>query len=223
MLFMRYKVPLICLLILALLSAGCTTTSELSGAIPQGKVTPTPAPEYGSVTISSDPRGADVYLDGERKGTTTLTLTNIPAGKHNLVVTMPGYVESDSTITVAADKATTVKKTLKKAKPNVNVNVDKANLVYQGRDPLIEITGTVENRGAASAYELKLIIAMTPKDSDYKNLKVVKTITIGSLEPGAQKNYVAHIQLMRNIDYKGTIRPECRFEGDLLKGSTKSF
>lgn len=222
--FMRYGAPLICLLVLALLSAGCTSTTDLPGAtFSQNKITPTPTPGYGSVTISSDPRGADVYLDGEHKGTTTLTLTNIPAGKYNMVMKMPGYVESNSTITVAADKVTTVKKSLKKGKPNINVNVANTNLIQMGRDPLIEITGTVENRGEAPAYELVLIIEMTPKDSDYKNLKTEKIITIGPLEPGAQRSYVAHIQLMRNIDYKGSIRPEYKFEGDLHKGSAKSF
>lgn len=222
MLFMRYKASLICLLILALLSAGCTTASELSGSLPQGKATPTPTPaQYGSVMISSDPWGATVYLDGEKRGTAPLTLANVPAGKHNLLVTMQGYKESNTTITVTADKALTVKKSLQKGKPDIYVGIESTKILQQGA--LIEVAGAVENRGEEAAYEFKLIIEMTPKDSSQKDLKATKTINIGTLSPGSPKHYVGHIQLKRGLDYKGTIKCEYTYDGKTIKGSTKSF
>lgn len=224
MLFMRYKASLICLLILALLSAGCTTASELPGSFPQGKATPTPTPaQYGSAMISSDPWGADVYLDGEYKGTAPLTLTSVPAGKHNLIVTMLGYMDSNSTITVTADKATTVKKTLKKGKPNIYVSIDSTKMLQMGSDPTIEVVGTVENRGEEPAFNFNLIIEMTPKDSKQKEFKATKTISLGVLNPGAQKHYVGHLELRRGVDFKGAIKCEYNHEGKLVKGSTKSF
>lgn len=224
MLFMRYKASLICLLILALLSAGCTTASELPGSFPQGKATPTPTPAgYGSVMISSDPWGATVYLDGEKRGTAPLTLANVPAGKHNLLVTMQGYKESNTTITVTADKATTVKKTLKKGKPNIYVSIDSTKMLQMGSDPTIEVVGTVENRGEEPAFNFNLIIEMTPKDSKQKEFKATKTISLGVLNPGAQKHYVGHLELRRGVDFKGAIKCEYNHEGKLVKGSTKSF
>ena len=225
MLFMRYRAPLICLLVLALLSAGCTSTTDLPGTSSQKKTTPTPTPTpgYGSVMITSDPWGATVYLDGEPKGPAPLTLTNVPAGKHNLIVTMLGYMDSNSTITVTADKSTTVKKSLKKGKPNIYVNIANTEMIPQGIDPLIEVTGMVENRGEEPAYDFKLIIEMMPKDSEHRDLKATKTISMGTLEPGDQKHYVGHVQLRRGVDFKGSIKCEYTHEGKLVKGSTKSF
>lgn len=223
--FMRYGAFVLCLLVLALLSAGCTapTTTDQSGSSLLGKATPTPTPGYGSVVISSDPWGADVYLDDEYKGTAPLTLTNVPAGKHNLLVTMLGYLESNSTITVTADKATTVKKSLKKGKPDIYVSIDSTKMLQQGSDPTIEVVGTVENRGEEPAFDFKLIIEMTPKDSKLKEFKATKTISLGVLNPGAQKHYVGHVELRRGVDFKGTIKCEYTHEGNLVKGSTKSF
>ncbi|GLI46808.1 hypothetical protein MBOURGENBZM_16000 [Methanoculleus bourgensis] len=225
MLFMRYRALLICLLVLALLSAGCTSPENLPSTTSQKKTTPTPTPTpgYGSVMISSDPWGADIYLDGELKGTAPLTLTNVPTGKHNLLVTMDGYKESNSTITITADKGLTVKKSLKEGKPDIYVNIAGTQMVQQGIDPLMEITGTVFNEGEKTAYDFKLIIEMTPKDSRDKDLKVTKIKNMGALKPGDEVRYVEHIKLRRNIDYRGTIKCEYMSEGKLMKGATKSF
>lgn len=50
------------------------------------------------------PRVPRCIWTGNRREPPPRTLTNVPAGKHNLVVTMLGYKESNSTITVTADK-----------------------------------------------------------------------------------------------------------------------
>ncbi|WP_317065549.1 PEGA domain-containing protein [Methanoculleus caldifontis] len=220
---MRYKTLLICLLIFALLSAGCTNTASQPGITFSGKNTPTPTPTpgYGSVMISSDPWGADVYLDGEHKGVAPLTLTNVPAGKHTLRVKMLGYRESNSNITVITDKALTIKQSLQRGKPDIYVSIDSTKIIQQGT--LIEVSGEVENRGDEAAYEFKVIIEMTPKDSSMKDLKASKTVVIGALKPGDRKHYVGHVQLKRYYDYKGTIKCEYVFDGKTHTGSTKSF
>ena len=132
-------------------------------------------------------------------------------------------MDSNSTITVTADKSTTVKKSLKKGKPNIYVNIANTEMIPQGIDPLIEVTGMVENRGEEPAYDFKLIIEMMPKDSEHRDLKATKTISLGVLYPGDQKHYVGHVQLRRGVDFKGSIKCEYTHEGKLVKGSTKSF
>ena len=223
--FMRYGAFVLCLLVVALLSAGCITptTTEQSGSSLLGKAapTPTPTPGYGSVVISSDPWGATVYLDGEEKGTAPLTLTDVPAGKHTLLVTMLGYLDSNSTITVTADKTTTAKKSLKKGKPDIYLGIADTKMLQQGA--LMEVSGEVQNRGEMTAYDFKLIIEMTPKDSNQKSKKATKTITMGALAPGAPRHYVGHVELERYLDYSGTIKCEYTFDGKLVKGSTKAF
>ena len=225
MLFMRYKAPLVCLLVLALLSAGCTSTADLPGTTSQKKTTPTPTPTpgYGSIAITSNPMGAEVYLDGELKGTAPLTLTDIPAGKHTLCLTKIGYVESNSTVTVTADKETKVSKSLRQGKPKLSLDITGSNMIYQGMDPLMEISGTVRNTGEESAFETRLVITMTPKDSKEKNLKVTKIHVIGPLNPGDEKRYVEHLQLKRGIEYRGTIKCEYRDGSKMVSGASKSF
>jgi len=103
------------------------------------------------------------------------------------------------------------------------VGIANTEMIQQGRDPLMQVVGKVENRGEATAYDFKLIIEMTPKDSTQKDQKVTKTITMGALGPGDDKSYVGHVQLRRGIDYKGSIKCEYTHDGQTIKGSTKSF
>jgi hypothetical protein len=63
--------------------------------------TPPPA-GTGSLTIRSDPAGANVYLDGEKAGTTPATLRDIPAGTHRLLLTLQGYPDISRTVEIAA-------------------------------------------------------------------------------------------------------------------------
>lgn len=64
----------------------------------------------GTFIINSDPSGASVYLDNNYKGTTPLTLTNIPQGSHAIKVTKTGYQDwtqtyqtSTGTLTITAN------------------------------------------------------------------------------------------------------------------------
>ncbi|HON82033.1 MAG TPA: PEGA domain-containing protein [Methanoregulaceae archaeon] len=57
----------------------------------------------GPLTVSSDPPGATIYLDGQMVGTTPLTLTDTASGEHTLTLTMEGYSDFSQTITVTRD------------------------------------------------------------------------------------------------------------------------
>jgi hypothetical protein len=52
--------------------------------------TPTPPPT-GSISITSTPPGAEVYLDGSLKGITNITLENVTVGSHEIKVTKEGF------------------------------------------------------------------------------------------------------------------------------------
>jgi len=231
---MRYRtvILVLCLLAMFLFSAGCSSLPEESGLPLQGtastqgnKVTPTPTPvtQYGSVTVSSSPLGAVVYLDEEYVGTTMLTLHNVTPGTHNLVLSLHGYKESNFTITVTANKATTVTKTLQVVKPVLALNIESATMLQTGMDPTMEVIGTVTNSGDKPAYNLKLTITVTPKDSSDKNLKVSKTVFVGTVQPGQNKGWAEHLQLKRGHDYKGSISSEYEDDGEIVKGPSKSF
>jgi hypothetical protein len=69
--------------------ASAFTISQGTGTPATPTTTPTPA--YGTISVSSIPSGADVYLDNEYKGLTPLTLKNIENGNHAVLVRMSGY------------------------------------------------------------------------------------------------------------------------------------
>ncbi|MCX7959026.1 MAG: PEGA domain-containing protein, partial [Deltaproteobacteria bacterium] len=50
--------------------------------------------------IQSEPKGAEVYLDGTMMGNTPLALKDIDAGEHVIKVTKAGYVDAETTITL---------------------------------------------------------------------------------------------------------------------------
>jgi hypothetical protein len=77
----------ICLLVLGVFLCGCTA----------------PLPEKtGSITITSSPSGAEVYLNNEYRGTTPNTLNAVPAGNHTVEVRERGYKTWSQAITVAS-------------------------------------------------------------------------------------------------------------------------
>jgi len=55
------------------------------------------APDKGTITFASSPSGAQIYLDGQFRGSTPSTVTGIEPGNHTLEFRYPGY-ESWSTV-----------------------------------------------------------------------------------------------------------------------------
>ena len=53
----------------------------------------TATPTTGSISVSSAPSGADMYLDGAYKGTTPATIPDVPPGSHTLKLEKYGYKE----------------------------------------------------------------------------------------------------------------------------------
>ncbi|WP_319642869.1 PEGA domain-containing protein [Methanovulcanius yangii] len=70
-------------------------------------------PTTGAIRISSSPSGADVYIDGVYKGTTTETVSGLSAGSHDLRLKYPGYNDYYDTITITAGQTVTTQAVLK--------------------------------------------------------------------------------------------------------------
>jgi len=61
--------------------------------------------ENGSITITSVPANASIYLDGNRTGLfTDATLKDLPPGEHTIKLVLPGYLNMTRTVTVEAQK-----------------------------------------------------------------------------------------------------------------------
>ena len=68
----------------------------------------------GSIIVSSNPSGANVYLDGNFKGVTPITLTDMSIVSHTVKLTKSDYDDITKTVSVSAGETTHVNEALKK-------------------------------------------------------------------------------------------------------------
>jgi len=68
-----------------------------------GLPTPTPTPAYGSIAITSEPPGANVYLDNIIRGISPVTIEAVPNGHHTILLRLDGYEDYTSEVRVTAD------------------------------------------------------------------------------------------------------------------------
>jgi hypothetical protein len=70
--------------------------------------TPTAIADRGTIQANSTPSGARVALDGLFKGTTPLTIPDVPAGLHTVRFTLNGYVEREQPVEVQSGQTATL-------------------------------------------------------------------------------------------------------------------
>lgn len=80
-------------------------TAPQSPAMTQSPVAAAPA-GTGSLSVSSQPPGANVYLDGEKIGTAPVTVPGVAAGSHRLLLTLQGYADITRAVNVTAGQET---------------------------------------------------------------------------------------------------------------------
>lgn len=68
-----------------------------------GEPAPPPTPAYGSITITSSPSGADIYVDNVYKGLSPAVFGTIQNGDHRVLMKMDGYQDYTRTVTVSGD------------------------------------------------------------------------------------------------------------------------
>jgi len=90
-----------------------TYTGSLPGAPAKGEavdvyVTLNPVATYGLIYATSSPSGAAVYLNGNYRGTTPLTIENVRPGSYTIEADLPGYEPYSTTVTVTAGRQATV-------------------------------------------------------------------------------------------------------------------
>ena len=76
-----------------------------------------PTQGVGTVIVRTTPPGASVRVDGQARGVTPLTISNIPAGKHQVLVARDGFLENNTEVDVTPSGMTTVDKQLTAAGP----------------------------------------------------------------------------------------------------------
>ncbi len=79
-----------------------TTAGVTVVPVQPGQTVAVPVPGSGSLSVTSSPPGALVYIDGEMKGVTPATIPGLPAGKHSVTLVMNGYSDLKTTIPIEA-------------------------------------------------------------------------------------------------------------------------
>ena len=92
--------------VLAIVMIGCVSVKE-SGT----KVSAPPPPPTTSVAFHSNPNNAEVYFNGEFRGTAPLSL-QLAAGTHKVELRLAGYRVWERELTVVAGNDTRVAATL---------------------------------------------------------------------------------------------------------------
>lgn len=74
---------------------------------------PPPPEAMGALRVKTDITGAQIFLDGEEKGTTPATLRDLSPGPHQLALVKDGYEAHEQAVTVTAGKTELLKVTMK--------------------------------------------------------------------------------------------------------------
>jgi hypothetical protein len=73
----------------------------------------TPEPDQtGSLSLSSSPPGADIFIDGSYRGITPVTLSGLTTGSHTIIISQSGYTDYSTSATIYAEQTRTVSVTL---------------------------------------------------------------------------------------------------------------
>jgi hypothetical protein len=64
-----------------------------------------PPPGTTALTVASDPEGAAVYVNGERRGETPVTLNHVAPGDVRVRLVKPGYLENSRVVSVKSGEA----------------------------------------------------------------------------------------------------------------------
>ncbi|MHC1596387.1 MAG: PEGA domain-containing protein, partial [Candidatus Syntropharchaeales archaeon] len=162
-----------------------TTVYVLAGATESIDATLTQ--ETGSISISSAPSGADIYLDGAYKGTTPATISDVSPGAHALKLEKYGYEEWLTSVHVTSGVTESI--TAHLAPMDVSppaIRIDKPATIDQNNNGLleegekVEITYGANDPGGVASIKLLLDGALL----ESQNRAGTYTVTTSSLPVG---------------------------------------
>ena len=105
---------------------------------------------YGSISASSKPDGARVFLDGVDKGESPLTMDKIRKGTHIVLFSKSGYSDCKKEVVVNADQTTTVHCDLKKHEMKLRLSAEPNEIPADGKSKSV-ITMSVEDENGTPA------------------------------------------------------------------------
>jgi hypothetical protein len=113
-------------------------------------------PSQASISITSVPDGADVFLNNQKKGITPFSLNNVDPGAYNLTVIKDGYVPYTETITIAKGGSVQRDLVLQKATTFLMITSTPSGCNVYLNDALKGTTPYSEANLAPGTYSLRL-------------------------------------------------------------------
>lgn len=99
-----------------------------------------PVPQHGVLKVNSSPPQADIYINGEKNGTTPTTIRQLLVGDYNLELKLHGYCNHSSTFTIKHNETTEINPNLQMGK-EISINSSPSGVLleidseFAGRTP----------------------------------------------------------------------------------------
>jgi len=157
-------------------------------------------PTVGSISVTSTPSGANIYLDGSPEGATSKIISGVSVGSHTITITKSGYKDYTKQVTVKAGETTFVNANLvektgsisvRSSPPGAYVHLDGLNKgatflasKYYSSDSIIDRDLVAIDRDLV-AIDRDLVaidrdLAIKKTMVIYSSPKIIKGISIGS-------------------------------------------
>ena len=113
--------------------------------------------QAGSLDVNYQPLNAEVYIDGQRKGTTPDLFQNIPIGNHKVEIRKSGYVSKQETISIQDGQTVSLTGQLQELKPKkseeASISTDSSNTVHQNASSVVSKTPITKLEAKTKAYQ----------------------------------------------------------------------
>lgn len=132
-------------------------------------------PAFGKLTVATEPEGAVVYLDGQERGRTPLSLDEIPSGDYTLRIVKDLYQQIETTIAIADGKTNQLNYILEPKFGTLNI---------AGAPPGAEITINGKAAGTLPLSNYKVaagLVEITVKMKDYHTKTLYQEVNVGDL------------------------------------------
>jgi hypothetical protein len=152
----------------------------------------TPTVTTGSLSVSSTPGSAAVYVDGLYRGVTSTIVGNLAAGQHSVRLSKAGYQDWTGSVSIASGATTYLNPTLVKE-----------------QTPVYGTASITSNPPGASVYANGVYVGQTRAGSPL----VFSQVTPGSysvlLSKAGYQDYTANVQIQagQNYDFTVTLTP----------------
>lgn len=115
-------VGLMLTIVSAVFACGCVEESEVR-YVEEPELRHVEEPK-GSISITSDPSGASVYLDGTHRGTTPISLDNVVSGSHTIELTKSGYESKTLAVSLSVGGAENIRESLEPLTGSISISSD---------------------------------------------------------------------------------------------------